>query len=94
EVIIETPEHPMDLPGLPVARMEDFFRSWKERIGALGREAGFRYILIFKNYGEPSGASLEHAHSQLIALPIIPELVSEEIAGARLHHQKTRRCIY
>ena len=41
----------------------------------------FKFIMIFKNHGAVAGASLDHAHSQLIALPIVPRRVFEEING-------------
>jgi len=35
------------------------------------------------DHGEAAGASLEHPHSQLIALPILPKHVVEELEGAK-----------
>jgi len=43
----------------------------------------FSRIIEVKNYGSAAGASLEHAHSQIIALPIVPTRVREEIDGAK-----------
>jgi UDPglucose--hexose-1-phosphate uridylyltransferase len=53
-----------------------------------------RYILLFKNHGGPAGATLEHSHSQLIALPIVPAFVLEEIDGARRHFAQKERCVF
>ena len=53
-----------------------------------------RYILLFKNHGGPAGATLEHPHSQLIALPIVPAFVREEIDGARRHYAQKERCVF
>ena len=53
-----------------------------------------RYVLIFKNHGPAAGATLEHPHSQLIALPIVPTNVTAEIEGCREHFQNKERCIY
>ncbi|MFN7135663.1 MAG: DUF4921 family protein, partial [Myxococcales bacterium] len=54
----------------------------------------FRYVLVFKNHGDAAGASLEHSHSQLIALPIVPRNVREELEGARRHFETKERCIF
>ncbi len=54
----------------------------------------FRYILVFKNHGAPAGATLEHPHSQLIALPIVPDFVREEIEGAKRHFAAKERCVF
>ena len=58
----------------------------------LKNDKRFRYILIFKNHGEASGASLEHPHSQLIALPIVPKRVREEVDSSRHYYYEKERC--
>ena len=68
--------------------------AYRERVLDLKQDKRFRYILIFKNHGAAAGASLEHTHSQLIALPIIPRNVRDEISGARQHYQQKERCVY
>ena len=80
EVIIETPDHNASLATLPPKRIEDVLWTFRDRILDLKKDRRFKYILLFKNHGEAAGASLEHAHSQLIALPILPINVS---AGTR-----------
>jgi len=47
------------------------------------KDVRFKYVLVFKNEGEPAGASIEHTHSQLIALPIVPHIVNEEMNSAK-----------
>jgi len=54
----------------------------------------WRYILIYKNQGGPAGATLEHCHSQLVALPAVPKQVVEEINGARAYFDSMGRCFY
>ncbi len=92
--IIPTPIHEMALEDLPTKSIEDCFWAFQERMDDLKNDPRFRYILIFKNHGEAAGATLEHTHCQLIALPIIPELVTREICGARRHYENKERCIY
>jgi len=94
EVIIETPDHTASLATLPVAAVERVLWAFRERVLDLKQDKRFRYILIFKNHGGAAGASLDHSHSQLIALPIIPRNVRDEISGARQHHQQKERCVY
>jgi UDPglucose--hexose-1-phosphate uridylyltransferase len=94
EVIIETPNHEMALEDLSAKKIEGCFWAFKERMTDLKKDLRLRYILIFKNHGEAAGATLEHTHCQLIALPIVPELVTQEIAGARRHYEYKERCIY
>ncbi len=94
EVIIETPDHHMTLSNLPLKKIEDLFWAYRDRIVDLTKDPRFKYILIFKNEGEIAGATLEHGHSQLIALPIVPRQVLEEIDGARQYYAYKERCIF
>jgi UDPglucose--hexose-1-phosphate uridylyltransferase len=94
EVIIETSNHALDLADLPVNEIKNVFWAFRERALDLQRDRRFKYILIFKNHGEAAGASLEHSHSQLIATPIIPKIVEEEIAGAQRYYEFKERCIF
>ena len=94
EVIIETPDHVPRLATLPEKRIEDVLWAFRDRILDLKKDKRFKYILIFKNHGEAAGASLEHAHSQLIALPIVPKHVVEEMEGAKQYFMYKERCVF
>ena len=94
EVIIETPEHASTLATLPARAVEDVLFAMRDRVLDLKNDKRFRYVLIFKNHGEAAGASLEHPHSQLIALPIVPKRVREEVDAARHYYQDKERCIF
>jgi UDPglucose--hexose-1-phosphate uridylyltransferase len=94
EVIIETPDHRATLASLPQKRIEDMLWTFRDRILDLKKDRRFKYILIFKNHGETAGASLEHPHSQLIALPIVPIYVAEELEGARRYFEYKERCVF
>lgn len=94
EVIIESPGHKDSLADLPAKKIEDVLWTYRDRIIDLKKDLRLRYILIFKNHGPSAGATLEHSHSQLIALPIVPTSVLEEIDGCRTHFEQKERCIY
>jgi UDPglucose--hexose-1-phosphate uridylyltransferase len=94
EVIIETPDHAASLATMPPKRIEDTLWAFRDRILDLKQDKRFKYILIFKNHGEAAGASLEHPHSQLIALPILPRLVVEELEGAKQYYIYKERCVF
>ncbi len=94
EVIIETPDHKMTLATLPVKRVEDVLWAYRDRILDLKKDRRFKYILLFKNHGEAAGASLEHTHSQLIALPVVPKRVREEVDSAQEYFNFKERCIF
>ncbi len=94
EVIIETPSHDLTLSSMSLKAVEDVIWAYYYRIEDLKNDPRFRYVLVFKNEGEAAGASLEHSHSQLIALPVIPREVKAELDGARHYYDYKERCIF
>lgn len=94
EVIIETPHHEQELSALPATAIEQVLRAYRVRMVDLKRDRRFRYLMLFKNHGEAAGATLEHGHTQLIATPIVPKRVQEEIDGALQHFNHKERCIF
>jgi UDPglucose--hexose-1-phosphate uridylyltransferase len=94
EVVVETPDHNLSLATMPKKAVEDVLWACYLRLTDLKKDARFKYVIIFKNEGEAAGASLEHSHTQLIALPIVPKLVKEELDAARRHFDFKERCIF
>lgn len=94
EVIIETPDHQLSLATMPLRAVEDVLWAYYLRLTDLKKDLRFKYALIFKNEGDVAGATLEHSHSQLIALPIVPKLVKEEVEASRDYFEFKERCIF
>ncbi|NDY42165.1 galactose-1-phosphate uridylyltransferase [Dissulfurirhabdus thermomarina] len=94
EVIVETPDHDQTLAGMPHDHVVQIFHAYRDRMVDLERDQRFRYIMVFKNFGRAAGASLEHSHSQLIALPVVPHRMQEEINGTRKYYDYKERCVY
>jgi UDPglucose--hexose-1-phosphate uridylyltransferase len=64
------------------------FAVYRDRLTRLKAEEKFRYVQIFKNVGPAAGASLEHVHSQLIALPGVPQVIQQELATSAEHFRE------
>jgi len=66
EVIIETRKHKLfrDFDETEIKQCYDFYQ---ERIKQLKEK--YEYLYLFKNEGPTAGASLKHAHSQIISFP-------------------------
>lgn len=94
EVVIECPEHDLCLHELPVDHIAQILAAYRERVLDLHRDRRFRYVLIFKNQGSGAGATIEHGHTQMIATPIIPRLVQEELEGSRRYFELKERCVF
>jgi UDPglucose--hexose-1-phosphate uridylyltransferase len=94
EVIVETPEPGKELADLSVDEVQLVLEAYRARLIDLRRDPRLRHVLIFKNKGAEAGASVNHAHSQLIATPIIPTLVVQELNSCREHFSRRERCLF
>ncbi len=94
EVVIEAAGHDAVIERLPVSHLAEVFRAYRDRIRDLAKDPRLEYVMVFKNHGDPAGGSLEHTHSQLIATPIVPLMVEEELSGALQHFRIKQRCIW
>ena len=52
---------------------------YTRRLLNLSKIDGIKFVSIFKNKGKEAGASLPHAHTQIIAYNNFPTLIQEEI---------------
>ncbi len=94
EVVIETPDHRREIADLGASELAEVIRAVQQRFHALTADERWRSLLLFKNVGLTAGASLEHPHTQLIALPIVPKRVQEELRGAERYFDFRERCVF
>jgi UDPglucose--hexose-1-phosphate uridylyltransferase len=94
EVIIETPLHDQPLHTLDADRIWRVLWAWRTRIQDLKRDSRFSSVMVSKNHGRAAGARLDHAHSQLVAYPLVPPALAEKLRGAARHLSISGRCIF
>jgi len=94
EVIIETPDHTDLLHKRTPERIVELLDTYQKRTNDLKLDKRLIYAMIFKNEGERAGASLTHPHSQIIATPIVPKRVKEEIDGSLEYYGYKMRCVF
>ena len=94
ELIVEAPDHVTSVAALDLEQLTHVLGAYRQRMRALRSESRFRYLLLYKNQGDRAGATLEHIHSQLIALSFVPAEAASELSGAEAHYKLTGRCIY
>lgn len=94
EVVIETQDHARSMAQLSATELVAVLETWQERMEDLSRDLRLRAIIAFKNSGAAAGATLSHAHSQLIALPVVPSELQAELDGARDHFGRKERCVF
>ena len=95
EVVIETPKHIANIADLEEEQIVKVIDCYVERFSQLEKDERFKYVLIFKNYGRAAGGGhLKHTRSQLIATPVNPKRVKEELVGARRYFEYKERCVF
>jgi len=94
EVVVENPDHERSLADLSVEEIRDVLLAYRERIIDLRRDRRFRYILVFKNHRAAAGASISHSHSQIIATPVTPFVVIQELRASQEYYLRKERCIF
>jgi len=73
EVIIDSPCHSCTMAELGSKGIEKWLRTMIVRINDLQKDKRLVSLQLFKNSGKNAGATQEHPHTQLIALPIMPK---------------------
>ncbi len=95
EVMIDHFEHGTAIHDMGTAHLAMLFSAYRDRMKQLYESnPRLKYVLVFKNFGPAAGASIPHTHSQLIAMPVVPENVQLEVANSRAFHAKHHRCIF
>jgi UDPglucose--hexose-1-phosphate uridylyltransferase len=94
EVIVESPEHVRDWNRLSSAEAARVLRVYRDRARWWSNDRDTQHVSIFKNVGSAAGASLEHVHSQLVALPYVPPNVATEAVRAATHYATHGSCIF
>ncbi len=94
EVIVDCPEHVISMADTTADNIANVFLAFQERIKVFKLDRRLNYTILFKNHGEPAGASLQHSHSQLMSLPMIPARVQEELKGSEQYFNLHQRCVF
>ncbi|MGO8703305.1 MAG: galactose-1-phosphate uridylyltransferase [Candidatus Brocadiia bacterium] len=94
EVIIESPRHILSLNEMDDAGVADVLRIYQQRLASVRQDSRFLYGMIFKNVGSAAGATVEHSHSQMIGMPVVPETVRTEVRHARQFNEAAGVCLF
>ena len=94
EVIIESPRHILHTADLTEESLCEVLCVYRDRLAHWKQDGRFAYGVLFKNVGQPAGASLEHLHSQLMVLPSVPTSARAELDAAAALYVEHGLCIY
>ncbi len=91
EIVVESPIHQQSLATMDAVEIERILLAYRERFIDLKKDQRFEQFLILKNY---PGVFNRHPHSHVIAMPVIPRRIDEEIWGVLDYYQRRERCIF
>jgi len=86
EVVVNAPQHATALAELSDEQVAAAVETWRERMRA---HSDAPYVQLIVNEGGAAGASLEHTHAQLYALPFVPVAVARERERAGAYRERT-----
>lgn len=86
EVIIESSKHNKTFYNMDKKDFENILTVYKNRYEDLIKDKDVKYVSIFKNFLRKAGASLQHPHSQIVSMPIIPPEVKNELNVAEEYY--------
>ena len=82
DVVIESAAHERSVLAVAPDDWRDVWDLVRHRLADLAGRGDLAWAGVFKNSGPAAGASLEHLHSQLVGLDLVPPAVATELAAA------------
>lgn len=94
EILIESPEHNIRPEDIGLEQMIRVITLYRDRIADLEKDSRLRYILIYKDSGKEAGEIFTHPISFLMATPVIPKKVKDELDNAKQYFAYKERCVF
>ena len=94
EVVIESPDHRASFATMTGEAVGRVLWAWRERMRDLRKDTRLKSFVVVKQVGAAAGALLDHSHSQLLALPLVPQHLGNELTGAHGYHVQQKRCVF
>lgn len=92
ELVVETREHSKQLWDCSQSELENVLGVYELRIVDLEGKPHIKYVAVTKNHGTNGGASIEHSHCHVVALPIVPMRVQAKIDATK-HQEDCPYCV-
>ncbi|HEX9092517.1 MAG TPA: DUF4931 domain-containing protein, partial [Coriobacteriia bacterium] len=92
EVVVETPRHGEGLADYPPEHLTLLADAYAARLAYWRNDPRLAAALLFRNWGRAAGASLSHAHTQLVAMPRVPDALVRELGNFAEAASASRPC--
>jgi len=93
EIVVEHRDHHTSLAQQSDENVAQVLRAYASRIVDLKKDRRFRYITVFRDEGALAGQEFEHPHSQITAMPFIPQRVLRELRSCQRYFELKERCL-
>ena len=94
EILVENPKHDQQLWQSSDAQIEQYLQLVASRITDLKCDRRFKYVTVYKNYGENSGQDFEHPVSELTATTFVPRRILYELRAGKEYFAQKERCVF
>lgn len=94
EVLVESPTHGEHPGTARLSQLTHVVNACIERYRELASRPYVKYVSIFRNHGLEAGASLSHAHTQIMAIPFVPKTVHEELIASEQFFRRENHCAF
>ena len=93
EVIVESPVKNRQMVDMEYTEIAEVLLVLRDRMKFHHRDGRFKTVILFKNHGKEAGGSLVHSHSQMVALPMMPDHVASKLESFITHRDETNHCL-
>ena len=94
EVVVESPDHLLSLGNAPTLLIHNVLVAYRDRLNLHKLDPRMVHGIVFKNVGSAGGSSLEHTHSQIMVLPLLPATIKQELIASQTHFENTGHCLF
>jgi len=83
DVVIESPQHDRSILDIDADAWHDVWSLCRQRLAMAASLNSLGWATVFKNSGPKAGASLEHIHSQIVGIDVVPPAIDAELIAVR-----------
>jgi UDPglucose--hexose-1-phosphate uridylyltransferase len=94
EVVVEHPRHDISPADYSIEETVQVIEAYRQRYISLAADPRIEAVIIFKNHGEGAGTSLQHPHSQIAAMPIVPTQIRHRLEESIRFFDETGDCVF
>jgi UDPglucose--hexose-1-phosphate uridylyltransferase len=94
EVIVDTPRHDLSVATMSVEHVKELMHVYQRCFLRATETPKIAYTVVFKNHGVRAGTSLEHPHSQMVAVPLVPGFIRDRVEVAARYYDDHGECPY